>query len=72
MKFISCIGLKQCKDVKERIASSGSYSSSYLASSNGYGFESSIAGTGFKNKAECIKFLTQNYHVPPNVAAKVV
>jgi hypothetical protein len=29
-----------------------------------------FAGTGFKNKAECIKFLTQNYNVPPNVAAK--
>ena len=29
-----------------------------------------FAGTGFKNKAECIKFLTQNYNVAPNVAAK--
>jgi hypothetical protein len=29
-----------------------------------------FAGTSFKNKAECIKFLTQNYHVPPNIAAK--
>jgi hypothetical protein len=29
-----------------------------------------FAGTGFKNRAECIKFLTQHYNIPPNIAAK--
>jgi hypothetical protein len=41
-----------------------------LAAAMAIASKSAFAGTGFKNKAECIKFLTQNYHVPPNVAAK--
>jgi hypothetical protein len=30
----------------------------------------SFAGTSFKNRAECIKFLTENYNIPKNIAAK--
>lgn len=69
MKFISYIDYNNAKMLKKEllvVAIVLVASIAVMATVSNPAF----AGTGFKNKAECIKFLVKNYNVPPNLAAK--
>ena len=69
MKFISYIGHNNASMLKQRLLVVAIVLVASIAVM-AIVLNPVYAGTGFKNKAECIKFLVQNYNVPPNVAAK--